>query len=209
VEKNQLPLRNLKNWPYIGFMNRRRFLQSVAAVFTLPALPALSFGSSAAVPSAAVAVPTQARFWAIYMSGLHGECPPHALQTLLNIPASEANTYVTQLVAEGVIKPNPLLQRSVSRLIKSDDDSLLGKVKKRLQMKSEAQQPEQESVEPAGDVEWLEAEHEVLAEEEGDTPDLDEIEVGEENQLETDQLDYEKVELDETGTQNGVLSERI
>ncbi len=189
-------------------MNRRRFLQSVAAVFTLPALPGLSFGTSAAVPSAAVTVPTQARFWAIYMSGLHGECPPHALQTLLNIPAAEAKSYVTQLVSEGVIKPNPLLQRSVSKLVKTDDDSLLGRVKKRLEMKSEAQQPEPELVEPTDEVEWLEAEHEALAEEEGDTLELDEIEVGEADQLETDQLDDKELQLDETGTQNGVSSDR-
>ncbi len=185
-------------------MNRRRFLQSVAAVFTLPALPALSFGSSAAVPSAAVAVPTQARFWAIYMSGLHGECPPHALQTLLNIPASEANTYVTQLVAEGVIKPNPLLQRSVSKLIKSDDDSLLGKVKKRLEMKSEAQQREPELVEPAGDVEWVEAEAEDEAVEEvsEETSDIELSAVVYDDEFETDLLDEEPLELDEAEPQN-------
>jgi hypothetical protein len=38
---------------------------------------------------------------------------------------------------------------------------------------------------------------------------LDDIEVGEDDQLETDQLDDKELQLDETGTQNGVSSERI
>lgn len=86
-------------------MNRRMFTKTLAAVFTLPALPAPSF---AAAP--AVSVPSQARYWAIYMDSLHGTCTPKALQTMLNIPASQAEGYLSQMMLDGTIKPNHLLQ---------------------------------------------------------------------------------------------------
>ena len=124
--------------PYIKPMNRRRFLQSLAAVFTLPAGASLSLPSISAVAPAAVAVPTKARFWAIYMSSLHGECTPQTLQNLLHIPGSDAKKYVGQLIADGVIKPNPLLKQSVSKIMQGKDDTLLDKVKKRSEMKSDA-----------------------------------------------------------------------
>lgn len=119
-------------------MKRRTFIQSLVAMVSLPVAPTLSFGSATAVAPVAVAVPAQARFWSIYMTALHGECPPHALQAMTNIPASEAKRYITQLIAEGVIKPNPLLQNSVSKVLKSNEDSLLDKVKKRSEMKAQA-----------------------------------------------------------------------
>jgi hypothetical protein len=119
-------------------MKRRTFIQSLAALVSLPATPALSMGSATAVAPAATAVPAQARFWSIYMSALHGDCPPHALQAMTNISATDAKRYVTQLIAEGVIKPNPLMQNSVSKVLKTKDDGLLEKVKKRSEMKSQA-----------------------------------------------------------------------
>ncbi len=81
------------------------------------------------------------------MSTLHGECPPHALQSMLNISAGDAKRYVSQLIAEGVIKPNPLLHRSVSKLIKSNDDGLLDRIKKRLEMKTQSQADEPQILE--------------------------------------------------------------
>ena len=120
-------------------MKRRTFIQSLVALVSLPAAPTLSFGSATVAVPTAVAVPAQARFWSIYMSALHGECPPHALQAMTNISATDAKRYVTQLIAEGVIKPNPLLQNSVSKVLKSNEDSLLDKVKKRSEMKTQAQ----------------------------------------------------------------------
>ena len=183
-------------------MNRRRFLQSIAAVFSLPAMPSLSIGSTATASTAVSAVPTQARFWAIYMSGLHGECPPHALQSILNIPAVDAKKYVTQLVTEGVIKPNPLLQRSVSKLVKTDDDSLFAKVKKRLEMKSEAQEGEPEPVESAEEVERQKAEDEAIEKALEDTPDMGLSAVVEDEEIETTLLNEKLQELDETEPQN-------
>ena len=118
-------------------MNRRRFIQSLAAVFSLPAVLAPSLRAASAAIPAATSVPTQARFWAIYMSGLHGECTPQTLQNLLHIPATDAKRYVTSLIADGVIKPHGLLQSPVSELIKPRENSLLDSVKERLDMKAQ------------------------------------------------------------------------
>lgn len=125
-------------------MRRRTFIQSLAAAFTLPAIgpalsvPAASSAVSAGAVSAGVAVPAKARFWAIYMSSLHGECTPQTLQNLLHIPGADAKKYIGQLIADGIIKPNPLLQRTATELVKSRNDNLLEKVKKRSEMKAHA-----------------------------------------------------------------------
>jgi len=120
-------------------MKRRIFIQSLAAAFSLPAVGALPMQSAAAsLPTAAAAVPTKARFWAIYMSSLHGECTPQTLHNLLHIPKTDAKRYVSQLIADGVIKPNPLLQRTATELVKSKNENLLDKVKKRSEMKAQA-----------------------------------------------------------------------
>lgn len=119
-------------------MNRRRFIQSLAALFSVPAIspaiPALSFPGT----TAAVAVPTKARFWAIYMSALQGQVTPQTLQAALNIPALEAKSYITQLVADGVIKPNPMLKSAISNVVKEKKDNLLERIKDRYEMKSNA-----------------------------------------------------------------------
>ena len=144
---------NCRDCFYIEVMNRRRFLQSLAAVFTLPAASTLPFSSaSAAVPSAA-AVPTQARFWGIYMSALHGECTPQALQSLLNIPAADAKFYITQLISEGVIKPNPMLKSSLSNIARSEDNGLLNKLNDRLKMKAKVGSGEHKNPKTREDVE--------------------------------------------------------
>jgi len=120
-------------------MKRRTFIQSLAAALALPAGGALPLrAATTALPTAAAAVPTKARFWAIYMSSLHGECTPQTLHNLLHIPKVDAKRYVSQLIADGVIKPNPLLQRTAAELVKSKNENLLDKVKKRSEMKAKA-----------------------------------------------------------------------
>ena len=123
-------------------MNRRRFIQSLAAVFTVPTGSVFALKPAAAAASSAVAVPTQARFWAIYITGLHGECTPQTLQNMLHIPEVDAKRYIGQLLADGVIKPTPVLQRAVTELAKPREDGLLDKVKKRLEKKHNAGQAE-------------------------------------------------------------------
>ncbi|WP_337659779.1 hypothetical protein [Anderseniella sp. Alg231-50] len=145
--------RFLNDAPYIMVMNRRRFIQSLVAVFSLPASPALSLQSVTTALPAAAAVPAQARSWAVYMSTLHGECTPRALQSLLNIPEIDAKRYVSHLIADGVLKPNPLLQKSVSEIVKTIENSPLDKVKGRLEMKARAEPEQLENRDPADAVE--------------------------------------------------------
>ncbi|MEP4334790.1 MAG: hypothetical protein ABJ360_00090, partial [Roseobacter sp.] len=66
----QMPFdaRFLNDAPYIEVMNRRSFTQSLVAVFSLPANPALSLQSVTTALPAAAAVPAHARSWAVYMS---------------------------------------------------------------------------------------------------------------------------------------------
>lgn len=171
-------------------MNRRRFIQSLAAIFTLPATGAsLSLGSATAAIPTAAAVPAQARFWGIYMSALHGECPPHALQSILNIPEVDAKRYVGQLIADGVIKPNPLLQRSVSKILKSNEDSFLDKVKNRSEMKARANSDEVKIAETVDSTDDLDNEVESLAELE----DLDQEELAEDGLSENCQTEDTKL----------------
>ena len=148
--------RFLKDVAYIMVMNRRRFIQSLVAVFSLPANPALSLQSVTTALPAAVAVPAHARSWAVYMSTLHGECTPRALQNLLNIPEIDAKRYVSRLIADGVLKPNPLLQKSVSEIVKTIENSPLDKVKRRLDMKARAEPEQLENCEAVDAIECLE-----------------------------------------------------
>lgn len=100
----------------------------------LPSMPALAFPGA----SAAVVVPNQARFWAIYMSTMQGQVTPQTLEWALNIPAAEAKSYLSQLVADGVIKQNPMLNTTISNIVKEKKDTLFERVKERLEMKSNA-----------------------------------------------------------------------
>lgn len=129
-------------------MNRRKFIQSCTAIFALPVLPSLPALSSPAVASAS-AVPAQARFWAIYFSGMHGECAPQTLQKALNIPAAEARGYLTQLISDGVIKPNPLLKSSISSIVKNQKDGFVDKLKARMELKSKSAAVDEETETPA------------------------------------------------------------
>jgi hypothetical protein len=129
-------------------MNRRSFIQSVAALVSLPANPLLSLQPAGAAVAAASVVPAEARSWAIYMHNLHGECPPRALQALLNIPEVDASRYLKQLVADGVIRPNPLLKKSVSRLVKPTHSSLPDEAMQRLEKDLRSTAANGQSAEP-------------------------------------------------------------
>lgn len=143
-------------------MNRRNFIQSLAALVSLPANPLLSLQPAGAAVSAAAAVPAEARSWAIYMHNLHGECPPMALKSLLNISEVDARRYVSHLIADGVLKPNPMLQKSVRNLLKTGEDSLRDRVEQRLDMETrETAAPDRapETAEPDELTEQVDASH--------------------------------------------------
>ena len=85
-------------------------MQMIGAALTIPMMPTPAM---AVAKPAAVAVPSQARYWAIYMNSLHGECTPRALQTMLNITPDQATSYLNQLVADGVVKAHPMAKMMV------------------------------------------------------------------------------------------------
>lgn len=118
-------------------MNRRSFIQSLAAVFCLPAMPLTSLSHAAAGIPAAVDVPARVKSWAVYMSNLHGECTPLTLQRLLHIPEADAKSYVGRLIADGVLKPNPLLQQSLRKFADTEQGDLLHTGKERLEIAEE------------------------------------------------------------------------
>ena len=115
--------------PHIGDMDRRTFTQSLAALCAVPAVPL----TAAAAPVATVAsVPSQARFWAIYMSGLHGTCTPRALEVMLNIPSAQAKGYLSQLMAQGVIKPSGLTTGLEAHRVATNRSKLVERVKEKV-----------------------------------------------------------------------------
>ena len=155
--------------PYIGVMNRRRFIQSLAAVFSLPACMPLSLRPATAALPTAGTVPTQARFWAIYMSAVDGQCTPQTLQKMLHIPEIDAKRYLDELIANGVIKPNPLLKTSVSKVLQSSEDGVLNKLEKRLENKEQAEPTGPEIHEKGDETDYQEAEPEMS----GRSPEVD------------------------------------
>ncbi len=130
---------------YICGMNRRSFIQSLAAVFSLPALPLTSLRPVAAGIPAAADVPARVKSWAVYMSNLHGDCTPLTLHRLLHIPEADAAQYVSRLVADGVLKSKPVLQEAARNLARPSEGHLPDE---RLEM---AAQAEPEDVEAPDD----------------------------------------------------------
>ena len=154
-------------------MKRRLFLQFFGTALTLPGLPGLPMPTAAKASPVVTTVPAQARSWAIYMSTLHGECTPQALQTMVNISASEARNTLTQLVAEGVIKANPLLQKSVANLTRVEKGDWFQRLKSRLDLKTH----QTSRLRADDEVEMIELDAEVsanaaLLEQDGDVPEL-------------------------------------
>jgi len=89
-------------------MNRRQFTSALGAVAAAPALPLKTLTTA---PAVATVVPNTARFWAIYMSHLHGTVSAKTLSVMTGLDVSVAQTHLTKLVSDGVIKPNHLLTR--------------------------------------------------------------------------------------------------
>jgi len=89
-------------------MNRRQFTSALGAAAAAPALPLKAL---TAAPAVATAVPNTARFWAIYMSHLHGSVSAKTLSVMTGLDVSVAQSHLTKLLSDGVIKPNHLLTR--------------------------------------------------------------------------------------------------
>jgi len=128
----------------------------------MPATSTLPLQSAAAAIPGFAGVPAQARFWAIYTSGLHGECTPQTLQNMLNISQVDAKKYISQLIGEGVIKPNPIIQRTVSNVLTRNEDSVLDRFKKRVEMKGQVASRELKVSNAIEEDEGLDSEFEML-----------------------------------------------
>ncbi|KAB7610382.1 hypothetical protein F9L33_13860 [Amylibacter sp. SFDW26] len=80
-------------------MNRRQFTAGLGALAAAPTLPVKALASA----PAAGAIPNTARFWAIYMSHLHGVCTPEALAKISGVTVHTAKGYLSTLISDGVI----------------------------------------------------------------------------------------------------------
>ena len=97
-------------------MKRRHFIQNMAALAAAPALPIK------ALASAGAAIPKPARFWAIYMSHLHGTCTPASLAKATGINPSVAQGYLSRLIADGVLTPTNIVSKAISaKAVQSPD----------------------------------------------------------------------------------------
>jgi|GEM_PF-1781497 len=94
-------------------MNRRAFTAGLTSVLALPALPIKAVASL--LPPAATAIPNPARFWAIYLSHLHGSCTPAALAKATEIKTSMARGYLGHMLADGTLTPVNLVQHAMAR----------------------------------------------------------------------------------------------
>ena len=85
-------------------MNRRAFTTSLLATAAMPALPMPSVGTAA---KSAASAPKSAKFWAIYLSRLHGAVSPHTLGQFTGLNAASAAAAHSQLITGNVITPGP------------------------------------------------------------------------------------------------------
>jgi DNA-binding transcriptional regulator YhcF (GntR family) len=92
-------------------MNRRQFTTSLSALFAAPALPIKAI---TAAPAATTAIPNAARFWAIYMSQLHGTCSAGTLATMTGVNTATAQGYLTRMIGDGVITPTDIIRKAIN-----------------------------------------------------------------------------------------------
>lgn len=91
-------------------MERRKFLGASLAATAAAFAP---LGAVKAVtPTAPVAA--AARYWATYMTQLHGRCTPQMLGTMLRIDKAAAGSILQTLVANGALKPAQVIPSPVT-----------------------------------------------------------------------------------------------
>lgn len=90
-------------------MNRREFTRNMLAAATIPALPVPSLAKAQAV-----VVPKAARFWAIYMTHLHGDITPGMLTQMTGIAPAQTTAIRAKLIADNVIAPTGFIQKSLA-----------------------------------------------------------------------------------------------
>ena len=105
-------------------MNRREFTRNLIAVASVPALPVPTIAKTQAV-----VVPKAARFWAIYMTHLHGDITPGMLTQMTGIAPAQTSAIRAKLIADKVISPTGfvpkgLAAQTIARSQKQTEDTL-------------------------------------------------------------------------------------
>lgn len=90
-------------------MNRRDFTRTLMAAIAAPAMPL-----PAMAKPATVAVPNAARFWAIYMTRLHGDVTPGMLTQMTGLDPSQTSAIRAKLVADNVISPTGFIRKGIA-----------------------------------------------------------------------------------------------
>jgi len=90
-------------------MNRREFTRNMLAAAATPALPL-----PALAKAQAVVVPKAARFWAIYMTHLHGDITPGMLTQMTGIAPAQTTAIRAKLIADNVISPTGFVRKSAA-----------------------------------------------------------------------------------------------
>ncbi len=117
-------------------MNRREFTRNMLAAAAVPALPVPSLAKAQAV-----VVPKAARFWAIYMTHLHGDVTSDMLTRMTGLAPAEATAVRAKLIADKVIAPTGFIRKSLAAktIIRSEQQtqSTLAKIKSQTEKVSE------------------------------------------------------------------------
>ena len=90
-------------------MNRREFTRNLLAAATIPALPV-----PAMAKAQTVVVPKAARFWAIYMTHLHGDITPGMLTQMTGIAPAQTTAIRAKLIADKVISPTGFVPKGLA-----------------------------------------------------------------------------------------------
>ncbi len=118
-------------------MNRREFTRNMMAAMAAPALPL-----PALAKAQAVAVPKAARFWAIYMTHLHGDVTPGMLTQMTGIDPVQTTAIRAKLIADKVIAPVGFMEKSIAvqTIARSEAQtkSTLAKIKSQTEQTREA-----------------------------------------------------------------------
>jgi len=72
--------------------------------------------------TAAVSIPNAARYWAIYMSNLHGDVSPGMLAKATGLSTARAAAIRTDLIAANVLKPTRIIAQTTATKVATQDN---------------------------------------------------------------------------------------
>lgn len=145
--------RNTANVPHITYMKRRTFIKNATALAAVPMLPVRAL---AGAPVIATAVPNGARFWAIYMSTMHGTCSAKTLSNMTGLDMSAARNCLSKLISDGVITPTRIMSNiAKSQANRPDEPS---KWRERVKKFMDEKQPTEQQLDMVSETDEIEDE---------------------------------------------------